>query len=1023
MTIVKGTFPVRFRRDGKDGVNTWLKYAKELDVFDESTEKYYPSKMYDTFIEDCIYIGLGKGVGDEPTDPRYYTWNKWKGDDGTSFTAKGQAVAHHTSLSAYNSTTKSTGLHLVDNTGGALLKYWSGSATTDKTCEDGDAYTTSDKHLWIKDGATWNDLGEIQGPKGDNAYLHYITVDSYSYSSSGSKTAVIRKQIESGVSNTIGGTASRGLTIWEISKTGTAISRYSTYDTYGDTTAADKMAQTIEGGIVQDKYFLAITSYDGCGFSANLIAALKKYGGGDIADYTPKHQAFSFLGYKGMPEGTAQQVLNIGEGKQASIYALVNNGICQGKGQDGRSIKSIVNEYQRHDKGDDNNKPTGIWSESSPELNYTYPYLWRRQTITYTDGTNYVDIKCIGKIGDKGIDGNGSDFAFCRTTTSTVPTKPSGKTPISQQTNTGSGVWTDDPVGVSKDFPYEWVSEMKMVNGEWKGYGTPSLWAKYSEDGATGHGWVASVDRNNKFTEAQWGTYGTMGHTERWTDTSSVRNGCRVGDIFLVWGNATDTGNGHNAFYRCTNSSGDLEGTCISHTISPKGDKGDDAYSYKLESSIKAINLDNEGYPLVSSFKLTAYMFKGKTSLSFDGSYTIVVYISYAASTYPITKSVNLSSTTSSAQIAFTDGSGNKLKDIKSISCYLYHGGVILDSFDILPVKAGAAGVSYFPNMCGVWDGANVTYKWTNGSRDMVTFYVGGTPYLFAVKTAGTTIKADVHNLTPDKDSRWEKADSPFSMLFANFVYTDNASVGGFVFSANQMRSVSTTDGKSPSDDGSNCNILIDGNSGLFKANRVELTGTINAKGGSIGKFTIRDKGLGLTCTADNADITMTCESKNKRKARIFVTTADNAVISAQTDTSTAAEFTATDSSGTALRVSGNTILNGIVNITGTVNIEGLRISTYKMSVSGTIPSNVELVTFTNSSAITVGLPSASGCKGKVLFLKRIGTGGVTLSGSSANLIIGAGGTGTSTTSSHVGSARSMMYISNGTSWIEFYCG
>ena len=344
VNVVKGTFPVRFRIDGKDGTNTWLKYAETLDLTDTSSGKQYPSIMYDEPTSKCVYIGIGKGTGDEPTSGQYYQWTKYVGDDGTSFTPKGSAVTHYTSESAYNSATKSTGYYLVDASPSALLRYWNGSATVAKDSENGDGYTTSDKHLWVKDGEKWNDLGDIQGPKGDKTYLHTISVNSYSYNGSGCKTALVQVQVESGVSNTIGGSASRGLTIWLISKTSTTIQRLGSYDTYGDSSAADAMASWIESNSsAGSNYFLAITSYDACGFSANLIAALKKWGGSDIADYTPKRQAFSFLGYKGMPEGTAQQVLNIGEDKQASIFSLVNNGICQGKGQDGRSIVSITN--------------------------------------------------------------------------------------------------------------------------------------------------------------------------------------------------------------------------------------------------------------------------------------------------------------------------------------------------------------------------------------------------------------------------------------------------------------------------------------------------------------------------------------------------------------------------------------------------------------------------------------------------------------------------------------------------------
>lgn len=951
VNVVKGTFPVRFRIDGKDGTNTWLKYAETLDLTDTSSGKQYPSIMYDEPTSKCVYIGIGKGTGDEPTSGQYYQWTKYVGDDGTSFTPKGSAVTHYTSESAYDSATKSTGYYLVDASPSALLRYWNGSATVAKDSENGDGYTTSDKHLWVKDGEKWNDLGDIQGPKGDKTYLHTISVNSYSYNGSGSKTALVQVQVESGVSNTIGGSASRGLTIWLISKTSTTIQRLGSYDTYGDSSAADAMASWIESNSsAGSNYFLAITSYDACGFSANLIAALKKWGGSDIADYTPKSQAFSFLGYKGMPEGTAQQVLNIGEDKQAAIFALVNNGICQGKGQDGRSVVSITNLYQK--SSSDRNAPS-TWLPSSPALDNTNKFLWRRQTIKYTYGSDDVDIQVVGKIGDKGIDGNGVDYAYCRTKTYTTPKKPSGTTPISSDTTVDSYVWTDDPKGVSSTYPYEWVSEMKQVNGVWQGYGTPTLWAKWSSDGRgvksvntyyaltsnpkdtpadnafsndtlsnvviesnstkyvwsadkvtytdgkseyinkycigqcseltsvteqyavtttlttpsswsndyptsvakgsyiwtrdlitwkdgntststaqitgyipndggqgeNGFGIVVSLTRN-QYTEEELNEYFEVGHQEFWSlNSESEKNGCRIGDIFMVSGIAKNTKSLHAAYFRCTDNtkSKRLDGISIRHDIIEKGDKGEDAYSYKLRSNISAIPLDNDGYPMATDSSgnkqliLTASIYKGSSVVTVTKDYGIDVKIVYKNGTGTESNTVNGGSRTIDI---------SKYQNITQIECTFLKGSTVLDSFTILPVKAGAAGVSYFPNMCGVWDGANVTYKWTNGSRDMVTFYVGGTPYLFAVKTAGTTIKADVNNATPDKDSRWEKASTSFSMLFANFVYTDNASVAGFKWSDEVMQSPN----------------------GLLELNG--KTGKITAKSGTIGGINISDNGI-----------------------------------------------------------------------------------------------------------------------------------------------------------------------------------
>ena len=606
-TLIKGTFPVRFRRDGKDGVNVWLKYASVLDLTDSNTGKSYPSKIFNEPTAECKFIGIGKGVGDEPTQGQYYDWKKYIGDDGTSFTPKGRAIAHYTTLTAYNSSSKSVGLYLVDDTAGALLKHWNGSASGDRSVTDGDAYTTADKHLWVKDGAKWNDLGEIKGPKGD---------------------------------------------------------------------------------------------------------------------------------------------------------------------------------------------------------------------------------------------------------------------------------------------------------------------------------------------------------------------------------------------------------------------PGDDAVSYKLSSSISAIPLDNDAYPTVSSFTLTAYKFVGNSSATFDDSYQLVAIISYSGSTTPITVSTKLGSSSKMTVYLQTGGlsSGSLLKDIKSVTCYLYHGQTNLDSFDILPIKAGAAGVSYFPNMRGYWVAG--TYYWTGMSRDMVTYNIGGKPYLFAVKTAGTsTTNCPVKSDGVTTNEGWEKADSPFSMLFANFVYTDNASVAGFIWSADKMKSSSGL-------------LEIDGKNGTIKCSSVELKGTINATGGTIGEFVIRDKGLGLACKADEADILMTCQSNTKRNARIYVTPKyDNAVIYASTDTTTAAHFYAWNSKGTALKVNGKTDISGEVSIIGNTTlsglVSGLRLDATTMSSGGTIPSNSDIICFTNSSNITVTMPNPVTYEGRILFLKRTGSGGVTLNGS----FVRADGTGTATSREHVGNAKSMIYVSNGTFWIEFYCG
>lgn len=92
--------------------------------------------------------------------------------------------------------------------------------------------------------------------------------------------------------------------------------------------------------------------------------------------------------------------------------------------------------------------------------------------------------------------------------------------------------------------------------------------------GIQGYSFVASVSRPS-FTEAQWTTYGEIGRSENWSNSSGIRNGCRVGDIFTVVGTATDTKHAHVAYFRCETASGDMRGTCIAHSIAERGAKGD----------------------------------------------------------------------------------------------------------------------------------------------------------------------------------------------------------------------------------------------------------------------------------------------------------------------------------------------------------------------------------------------------------------------------------------------------------------
>lgn len=185
-------------------------------------------------------------------------------------------------------------------------------------------------------------------------------------------------------------------------------------------------------------------------------------------------------------------------------------------------------------------------------------------TLTIKDGEDGAN----GTNGTNGKDGTNGANAYIHTAWAN---SADGTTDFSTTVSAGKlflGVYTDNTAADSTSpSAYSWT-KIKGEQGE-KG-ATGEAGAK----GDQGYSVVTSVSRPS-FTEAQWNTYGTIGHNESWAGSSSIRNGCRVGDLFLVVGTATDTGRSHELVYRSTNASGNLAGSCIAHTYAEKGATGE----------------------------------------------------------------------------------------------------------------------------------------------------------------------------------------------------------------------------------------------------------------------------------------------------------------------------------------------------------------------------------------------------------------------------------------------------------------
>lgn len=194
------------------------------------------------------------------------------------------------------------------------------------------------------------------------------------------------------------------------------------------------------------------------------------------------------------------------------------------------------------------------------------------------DPSKYTWSKFQGEDGADGVAGKNGENGETSYVHFAYATSEDGKTNFS----------TTDPT--DKTYIGQYVDFKKVDSEQPEKY----RWSKFQgpkgpagSDGEQGYGIVASVTREN-FTEDQWNsTYGMTGHLASWTGTSTLRNGCRIGDIFVVVGTAADTKNAHTAYYRSDTDAGDLQGICIGHTIAFRGSAGIDGTDGKGIESIK----------------------------------------------------------------------------------------------------------------------------------------------------------------------------------------------------------------------------------------------------------------------------------------------------------------------------------------------------------------------------------------------------------------------------------------------------
>lgn len=234
----------------------------------------------------------------------------------------------------------------------------------------------------------------------------------------------------------------------------------------------------------------------------------------------------------------SQAIYNPNTGRFGSWTAPIRiSGKDGAKGADGTDIEFI---YLRN-TGSTPSKPTSVntddyvptgWTDNPQGITETYKYEWVcvRTKPSGTDTWSAFSTPVIwAKWGDKGTDGDGTEYVFKRTEVETAPDAILVSSTADGYVPTG---WTDEPSGVSADYPFEWVSIRHKTNGKWGAFSEPTLWNNYVV-------WNPNLLEQTEFE--------SMDRLDRWDVVSRYAGGSGI-DTSIDHINTSGV-DGHNCFY------------------------------------------------------------------------------------------------------------------------------------------------------------------------------------------------------------------------------------------------------------------------------------------------------------------------------------------------------------------------------------------------------------------------------------------------------------------------------------------
>lgn len=179
--------------------------------------------------------------------------------------------------------------------------------------------------------------------------------------------------------------------------------------------------------------------------------------------------------------------------------------------------------------------PSG-WTDSPSGITATYKYEWvcvRTKPSGSVTWSAFSTPVIWAKWGDKGTDGDGTEYVFKRTE---VETAPDAILVSSTAVGYVPSGWTDEPSGVSADYPFEWVSIRHKTNGKWGAFSEPTLWNNYVV-------WNPNLLEQTEFE--------SMDRLDKW-DVVSRNNGGSGIDTSIAHINTSGV-DGHNCFYDANN--------------------------------------------------------------------------------------------------------------------------------------------------------------------------------------------------------------------------------------------------------------------------------------------------------------------------------------------------------------------------------------------------------------------------------------------------------------------------------------